>query len=680
MASTESILLAYQELIVDKFSELSHQDRLILLLALVAVIIWYRKTTPNEKIIENDEPAASISDQLYDRQCMVLFGSQTGTAEQFALRFAKEARERYGFDAIAANIQDYDPASIKDVPNDKVIIFVLATYGEGEPTDNAVAFHEYLSVEASSTTADTLHDLNYAVFGLGNRTYEFFNAMCRNVDKHLQTLGAHRIGAVGEGDEAQGTLEEDFLAWKEPLWAELVDRFQLEEAQNHLKETSLIIEDASLEIDSPVVFTGQHHNGRQSKTAGVGHENPALVAVNSSYELFQSGPRNCLHLDLDLSDSGLEYETGDHVSIWPINSNKETDRLLRILGLTSQRHKVIELRARDTATPVSFPSPTTYDALVRFYADICGPVSRQALANLVEFAPNEGVKAEVLKLSQDKEYFRTHVTVPARTLAQVLETSGQGLVWDKLPFAVLLECLQRLIPRRYSISSSASEEPSKISITAVVEQKEFDQQEPFLGTCSNYLLALKRAQNSDVCVATHALVERVFKLPIEIKKSKFRLPKELSTPVIMIGPGTGVAPFRGFTRERAQQVKAGYEVGRMMLFYGSRRRNEDFLYQDEWIALKKDLGDNFQLVTAFSRESAEKVYVQHRLLEKAYEINKLLAMGAHVYICGDAANMAVAVKRSLVHVIETERGISTFEAESVMKQMRQTRRLQEDVW
>ncbi|CAJ0550002.1 Ff.00g099320.m01.CDS01 [Fusarium sp. VM40] len=416
-----------------------------------------------------------------------------GNAGQFAMRFAKEARERYGFDAIAANIQDYNPTSIEDVPDDKLVVFVRATYGEGKPTDSAVVFHEYLSVEASSGMVGTLHNLNYAVFGLGNRTYEFFNAMCRNVDKHLQTLGGQRIGAVGEGDEAQGTLEEDFLAWKKPLWAELVQRFQLEEAQNHQAEPSLIIQDINLKMDSPGVFTGQHHSGEQSKTVAFGPENSTLVAINSSYDLFRTGPRNCLHLDLDLADSVLKYETGDHVAIWPINSNKDVDRLLRILGLTSQRHKVIELRARDFAAPVSFPSPTTYDALVRFYIDICGPVSRQACANVVDYAPNEAAKAEVLRLSQDKEYFRNCVTIPARNLGQILETSGQGLVWDKLPFPVIVEFLQRLIPRRYSISSSASEEPFKISITAVVEQKAFDQQEPFLGAYSNYLLALKHA-------------------------------------------------------------------------------------------------------------------------------------------------------------------------------------------
>ncbi|KAF4973698.1 hypothetical protein FSARC_87 [Fusarium sarcochroum] len=677
MTSADTILLTFEKLIIDKISGLSHQDRFIILLALVLAVIWYKKTTPKEKDIESDEPTASISDQLHDLKCMVLYGSQTGTAEQFARRFAKEARERYGFDAIAANIQDYDPASIGDVSEDKVVVFVLATYGDGEPTDNAVGFHEYLSTEATSGMTNTLHNLNYAVFGLGNRTYEFFNAMCRNVDRHLQTLGAQRIGAVGEGDEAQGTLEEDFLAWKEPLWEEIVERFQLEETQNYGTEPSLIIQDAKLEMDSSKVFTGQHHSGRQSISR---NEKPTIVAVQTSYELFQSGSRNCLHMDLDLADSGLEYETGDHVAIWPVNSNKETDRLLRILGLTSQRHKTIELHARDGASQVSFPSPTTYDALIRFYTDICGPISRQVLGTLVEFAPNEYAQAEVMKLSQDKEYFKNHVSIPARNLAQVLETSGQGLVWDKLPLPVVLECLHRLIPRRYSISSSATEEPFKVSITAVVEQKDLGRQEPFLGTCSNYLLALKRAQNSDVCVTTHTLVEQVFTLPVEIKKSKFRLPKELSIPVIMIGPGTGVAPFRGFMRERAYQAKAGYQVGKMMLFYGCRSRNEDFLYRDEWATLERDLGDNFQLITAFSRESTEKVYVQHRLLEKANDINKLLTMGAHVYICGDAANMAAAVKRSLVQVIEMERGVSAFEAESVMKQMRQTRRLQEDVW
>ena len=171
------------------------------------------------------------------KNCVIFYGSQTGTAEDYASRLAKEGSQRFGLKTLVADIEDYDYENLDTFPDDKVAFFVLATYGEGEPTDNAVEFYQFLTGDdvafESGATADDqpLSSLKYVTFGLGNNTYEHYNAMVRQVDTALTKLGAKRIGTAGEGDDGAGTMEEDFLAWKEPMWTALTEAMNLEERE-----------------------------------------------------------------------------------------------------------------------------------------------------------------------------------------------------------------------------------------------------------------------------------------------------------------------------------------------------------------------------------------------------------------------------------------------------------------
>jgi len=165
-----------------------------------------------------------------------------------------------------------------------------------------------------------------------------------------------------------------------------------------------------------------------------------------------------------------------------------------------------------------------------------------------------------------------------------------------------------------------------------------------------------------------------------VRHSNFKLPSDPSKPIIMVGPGSGVAPFRGFVQERAAQAKAGEKVGKTILFFGCRNQKEDFLYADEWEQYKKDLGENFEFITAFSRDGPKKVYVQHRLKERSKEINDLLEQQAYFYVCGDAANMAREVNTVLGQILAENRGIPESKAEEIVKAMRSSNQYQEDVW
>lgn len=629
------------------------------------------------------------------KNCVIFYGSQTGTAEDYASRLAKEGKSRFGLETMVADLEEYDYDNLDAMPSDKVAMFILATYGEGEPTDNAVEFYEFITGEdvTFSEGSDTpLDNFNYVAFGLGNNTYEHYNSMVRNVDKALQKLGAHRIGEAGEGDDGAGTMEEDFLAWKDPMWAALAQKMGLEEREAVYEPTFGIVDRENLTPESPEVYLGEPNKMHLEGTARgpFNSHNPYIAPIAESRELFSAKDRNCIHMEVDISGSNLSYQTGDHIAIWPTNSGDEVDRFLDIIDLKAKRSNVISVKALEPTAKVPFPTPTTYDAIVRYHLEICAPVSRQFVATLAAFSPNEDIKAEMTRLGSDKEYFHDKTGPHYYNIARFLEAVGKGQKWTSIPFSAFIEGLTKLQPRYYSISSSSLVQPKKISITAVIESQMIPgRNDPFQGVATNYLFALKQKQNGDPDPSpfgkTYALNGPRNKfdgihVPVHVRHSNFKLPSDPGKPVVMVGPGTGVAPFRGFIQERAKQAQNGANVGKTILFFGCRKRSEDFLYESEFEEYKKVLGDSLEIVTAFSRETSKKVYVQHRLKERSKEVGELLSQKAYFYVCGDAAHMAREVNTVLAQIIAEARGVPEAKGEEIVKNMRAANQYQEDVW
>jgi NADPH-ferrihemoprotein reductase len=636
-----------------------------------------RKAGQTRNIIEKMEDEG--------KNCVIFYGSQTGTAEDYASRLAKEGKSRFGLDTMVADLEDYDYENLDAIPRDKVVMFVLATYGEGEPTDNAVDFYEFITGEdvSFSESADPpLDNLRYVAFGLGNNTYEHYNSMVRHVNKALEKMGAHRIGEPGEGDDGAGTMEEDFLAWKEPMWAALAETMNLEEREAVYEPIFGITEREVLTKESPEVYLGEPNKMHLEGTAKgpFNAHNPYIAPIAESKELFNVKDRNCLHMEVDISGSNLSYQTGDHLAVWPTNPGQEVDEFLGILGLEDKRDTVISVKALEPTAKVPFPTPTTYDAIIRYHLEICAPVSRQFLGTLAAFAPDESIKTEMAKLGDDKDYFHEKVSNNHYNIARTLSVVSQGAKWTNVPFSAFIEGLTKLQPRYYSISSSSLVQPKKISITAVVEQQIIPGRvDPFKGVATNYLFALKQKQNGDPNPEPFGLSYEIMgprnkydgiHVPVHVRHSNFKLPSDPSKPVILIGPGTGVAPMRGFVQERARQAQDGIDVGRTLLFFGCRKAEEDFLYESEWKEYKEALGDKFELITAFSREGSKKVYVQHRLKEHADEVNDLLQKKAYLYVCGDAANMAREVNTVLAQIIAEKRGLPEGKGEEIVKNMR----------
>lgn len=398
----------------------------------------------------------------------------------------------------------------------------------------------------------------------------------------------------------------------------------------------------------------------------------------------------------------MSYCTGDHVAIWPINNDVEIERLANVLGLKDKLDTVVCVKAIDATASKQFPFPvpTTYRAIFAHYLDICAAVSRQTLMSLIEYAPTENSKEVLRKLATDKDEYRVRVGDVTRNLGEVLQMLAESEslepqgAFASVPFDLIIESISRLQPRYYSISSSSKEEPKKITVTAVMLEYTPDASpRTVYGVNTNYLWRIHENINSmeaNTVAPNYSIhgprnelynVEtKVARIPVHVRRSQFKLPRNPTVPVIMVGPGTGVAPFRGFVRERVLQKKEGKPVGTTMLFFGCRSKDQDFLYDEEWPELFETLGGESRIITAFSRDSAQKVYVQHRLMENGEEMWGLLEKGAYVYVCGDAKVMARDVNQTFIRFAQQFGGLGEDKAQDYVKNLRNTGRYQEDVW
>jgi NADPH-ferrihemoprotein reductase len=590
---------------------------------------------------------------------------------------------------MAADLSDFDASSITLIPQSKLAIFILSTYGEGDPSDNANQFWEW----TNKLQGDPLASLRYAAFGLGNSDYRHYNRVVDVVDEALQKHGAERFLEVGRANDATGTTEEDFLTWKDQLFACLHTKFGFQEHEAKYEPGLVVTFDDSLEpIDC--------HNGEpvQPQSSGKSPESPIrAVQIKDSRELFTSKTRNCLHIDLDLSATPeLVYKTGDHLAINPINPAQEVDTLLQALGLTEKQHVPITIKALDPATKVMIPSPTTVHSLFKYYLEICAPVSREVARSLAEFAPSSQAQVFLKNLSSNKDVYsdyigRTHINL-GRLLTAATEQSDSK-VWSELPLTFILENLSRVHARYYSISSSSILSPRTASITALVSNTDLAgvAGSSIPGLTSNYLLAnsnhlQKRAPASyhpsentyDLAGPSESL--QGGKVYAYLRRSTFKLPVLATTPIIMVAAGSGIAPFRAFIAERARLLSIGREVGDMILFFGCRHPDEDYVYCDELQEMRATLGDKLQIVTAFSRvENCKKVYVQDKVLETKKDVLHLVNSEASLYICG-RASMSREIGEVFRGLIKEDRSWSDIKAQEWATNMKRTRKWQEDVW
>lgn len=551
---------------------------------------------------------APASEPHVAQQLTIVYGSQTGNAKRLAEALAQQAEHA----GVSTRLLRADAYPTRELKNERHLYIVISTQGDGDPPDDARAFVEFIA----GKRAPELKQLKYAVLGLGDSSYPQFCVIGRRLDERLSELGATRLLERGDADLDVETIADPWLVRA------------LTVAKDVLKTQAPSATITPLRpLPSAPAFT---------RAAPFAAELLATQRITG-----RGSDRDTRHIELSLQDSGLHYEPGDALGVWPTNPPTLVDAVLDVLDLNGDDAVVRDdhtlslrqwLASKRELTRLSRPFVATYAAHAR----------SDALNRLL--APDN--VAGFTRLLAEQQVIDLLRAYPGTYLGA---WSGDELV----------AALRPLTPRLYSIASSQKLVGEEAHLT--VAHVEYDRGNGTRwGAASNFLA---RAAEGDT-------------LPVFIEHNeRFRLPKDTSRDVIMIGPGTGVAPFRGFVQER---VAVGAS-GRNWLLSGNPRRRSDFLYQLEWQrALKQGGLHRFDL--AFSRDQAEKIYVQHRLREHGRELFAWLQQGAHLYVCGDATRMAKDVHAALLEVIAEHGGKSADDASDYLNDLQTQGRYARDVY
>jgi sulfite reductase (NADPH) flavoprotein alpha-component len=556
----------------------------------------------------------AVAEAKPSRRIAVLYASQSGTAEGLARKLAKELKAQ-GHTPAVSTLAGYTAASLAAETS---ALILASTYGEGDAPDGVQPFYEQLCLEHFPC----MDKLSYAVFALGDRHYEHFCKFGKDLDAKLAALGGNRLADCVQCDV---DVDEPFAQWKQTVIARMGDDPSLRAPKASPAGEAPAA--SKLATDAAKTFT---------------RDAPLLAPIIDKRSLTdEASTKSTLHVAFEIGGTGLRYEVGDACGVIPTNDLNLVAEILQRLGFHGNE-RVTSVKGGGTTT--------LHDALA--HERQITRLSRQMIRGYA----TRGNCAPLLDLLEPAQQAAFDAFIHERGLVDLL-IEYPGVLDDANE---LTNLLPKLSPRLYSISSSPAAHAGQIHTTVAVVRFTSRNLERG-GVCSTFFA--DRTSLAD-------------KLPIYIQPNrKFKLASNPDAPIIMIGPGTGIAPFRGFLHER----RALGHKGRNWLFFGERRSTTDYLYREELESMHAD-GHLTRLDTAFSRDHAQKVYVQDRMLEHGAQFWAWLQEGASVYVCGDASRMAKDVNAALCRIVQEQGALSTQDAEEYVANLKEQHRYHRDVY
>lgn len=591
------------------------------------------KEAPVEQKEETETKGASVIG-LNNRPLLVLYGSDTGTAEGVARELADTA-SLHGVRTEVAPLND----RIGKLPKEGAVVIVTASYN-GKPPSNAGQFVQWLQ----EIKPGELEGVHYAVFGCGDHNWaSTYQYVPRFIDEQLAEKGATRFSERGEGD-VSGDFEGQLDEWKKSMWTDAIKAFGLELNENADKERSTL----SLQF---VRGLGESPLARSYEAAH------ASIAENRELQSADSD-RSTRHIEIALPPD-VEYREGDHLGVLPRNSQTNVSRILHRFGLKGTDQVTLSASGR-SAGHLPLGRPVSLHDLLSYSVEVQEAATRAQIRELAAFTVCPPHKRELEDMTEEGVY-QEQILKKRISMLDLLEQYESC----EMPFERFLELLRPLKPRYYSISSSPRVNPEQASITVgVVRGPAWSGRGEYRGVSSSYLA--ERQAGDDVVMF------------VRTPESRFQLPEDPETPIIMVGPGTGVAPFRGFLQARAALKREGKALGEAHLYFGCRN-DRDFIYRDELERFEKD--GIVTVHTAFSRkEGMPKTYVQHLMADQADTLISILDRGGRLYVCGDGSKMAPDVEAGLQKAYQAVHGTGEQEAQNWLRHLQDTGMYAKDVW
>jgi cytochrome P450 / NADPH-cytochrome P450 reductase len=575
----------------------------------------------------------------------VLYGSNLGTAEAIATRLAQEGTER-GFDVTLGALDEH----VEDLPAGGAVLIVCSSYN-GTPPDNAAAFCRWIRNASPQAAAD----VSYSVFGCGNTEWaSTYQAVPALLAQQLEAHGGRRMHARGEGNAA-GDFDAAYRAWHGDLWTEVATALDLpaETAAAAPTGPRLSITLTNRQVTNPVIMSYRARPAR----------------IHATRELLGAGPggtpdRSTRHIEIALPDD-TPYRAGDHLGVLPRNSIDLIRRVITRFGLDGGQYVTI-IPTSGTHTHLPIDEPTPLLGVLASCVELQDVARRDDIRVLARYTddPEQQTALEALAGDDDESQarYRDRVHAPNRSVLDLLEEFPAC----RLPFEEYLDLLPPLRPRYYSISSSPLISPEVCSITAgVLHGPARSGTGTFTGVASGHLAQLPVDGTVFVFVREPTI--------------PFRPPENPHIPMVMIGAGTGVAPFRGFLQERAALQGQGVPVAGSLLFFGCRSSETDLLYAEELREYEEQ--GLVRVENALSREPGQPCrYVQQAMLDRADEVWDLLQRDAVVLLCGNASTIAPGVRASLLQIFRDRTATTQADAEAWLAGLRSADRYLEDIW
>ncbi|XP_061164721.1 NADPH-dependent diflavin oxidoreductase 1-like [Saccostrea echinata] len=591
-----------------------------------------------------------------NRKILILYGSQTGTAQDVAERFAREAKRRL----LSTRVMALDDYNVANLITEELVLFVCATTGQGDPPDNMKVFWRFILRKNLPT--NSLTKMKFAVLGLGDSSYQKFNFIAKKLYRRLVQLGAESIQPVGLADD-QHDLGADAVIypWMKDLWEHVLNIYPLHPGQEIIPadvkppprySVSFGHDVEDLRAVSPNLSNGISQYDRN---------HPFHASLISNERITASDHWQDVRLiRLDIQGSGIKYRPGDVVMIQPQNSAESVEEFLTLMKLDPQQKFTLQHNDPNVPLPSQLPNPCSIGYLVQHYLDINSVPRRSFFEFMALFSSNDLEKEKLHEFCtpEGQEELYSYCNRVKRSILEVLQDFPHTS--NCLPFEYLFDIIPQLQPRAFSIASSQAVFPNEIQILMAVVEYKTRLQKPRRGVCSTWLSRLKVTDKPTI--------------PVWVNRGTIAFPREANTPVIMVGPGTGVAPFRNFLQERSTTPSS-----RNVLFFGCRNHDKDFLCKAEWN--EAVIKGYLELFTAFSRDQEEKIYVQHVMMEKGPLLWKLLEEdNAWFFIAGNAKQMPDDVRSALLSIIQQQGHMTSDKADTYIHHLEQTRRYQAETW